>query len=76
MKLLFQQYLRRDRQYHDMGIIDTEGGEIQEAIDDGFEDWVKMEFSKPTTPEMDQTDELLRTYDGPYLVANPIEDES
>lgn len=76
MNLIFKQYVRQEGEYYDMGIIDTEEGEIHEAIDDGFEDWAEMEFTKPTTPELDQTDELLRTYDGPYLVANPIEDES
>lgn len=57
-----------------MGIIDTQEGEIHEAIDDGFKDWVDMEFSKPTTPELGQTDELLRTYDGPYLVSEPYDE--
>ena len=72
MKLLFQ--LQQDGELHDMGIIDTEEGEIHEAIDPNFGDFVAMEFSQPTTPEMDQPEELLRTYDGPYLLTAPVDE--
>ena len=70
MKLLFQ--LQQDGELYDMGIIDTEEGEIHEVIDPNFEDFVAMEFSQSTTPEMDQPEELLRTYDGPYLLTTPV----
>jgi hypothetical protein len=72
MKLLFQIY--QDRELHDFGIIDTEEGEIHKAIDEGFEDWVENELSMPTTPDIHDTDELLRTYGGPHIVAKPVED--
>jgi hypothetical protein len=74
MKLIFQIYA--DDELHDLGIIDTENGEVVEEIDDGFEDWIEDELSLPTTPNIDQTDELLRTYDGPHLVVNPIDEDS
>ena len=50
----------------------TEEGEIYEVIDPNFEDFVAMEFSQSTTPDMDQPEELLRTYDGPYLLTTPV----
>jgi len=72
VKLLFQ--LQQDGELYDMGIIDTEEGEIHEVIDPNFEDFVAMEFSQSTTPEMDQPEELLRTYDGPYLLTAPVDE--
>jgi hypothetical protein len=71
MKMLFKIY--DGEELRDMGIIDTDEGEIHEAYYNGFEDWVEMEFSQPTTPELDQTDELLRTYGGPHIVAKPVD---
>lgn len=72
MKLLFQMY--ENKQFHDLGVIDTCKGEIHQPIDDGFEDWIHDELSKPTTPEINQTDELLRAYGGPHIIAKPVED--
>ena len=73
MKILFQ--LQQDGDLHDLGIIDTEECEVVEEIDDGFADWIEDELSMPTTPDMDQTDELLRVYGGPFLIANPLSEE-
>lgn len=74
MKLLFQIY--QDREFYDFGIIDTEEGEVIESIDQGFEDWIENELSMPTTPDIYDTDELLRTYGGPHIVAKPANEES
>mgnify|MGYP006444581083 CR=1 FL=1 len=74
MKLLFQHVKDQGSGLHDMGIIDTEEGEIHEVIDPNFEDFVAMEFSKYTTPDMNQPEELRRVYDGPYLIATPVDE--
>ena len=72
MKLLFQMY--QDREFYDLGILDTTNEEIRE-LKDGFEEWLRDELSLPMTPDPHQAEELLRTYEGPHIVAKTIEDD-
>lgn len=73
MRILFQVY--QNREFHDLGIIDTDEGEIHKAIVDGFQDWIEDELSMRTTPDMDQPKELLKTYEGPHIIAKPVDHE-
>ena len=59
---------------HELGVI--EDGEIIDISDPGFRGWVELERGMRTTPDFDDEDALIRTYDGPFFVAVPVDDGS
>lgn len=69
MTLLFQFFDGENK--HDLGKV--ENGEVIEEIEGEFEAWLQWELSHNTTPDIDDEEGLLRAYDGPYLIAKPIE---
>lgn len=49
-----------------------EDGEVIEEMEGEFEAWLQWELSHSTTPDINNEEELLRAYDGPYLIAKSI----
>ncbi|AKU08287.1 hypothetical protein [Haloferax gibbonsii] len=70
MRILFQMY--HAGELHDLGII--EDGEVVENIEEGFEDWIRMELSHHTTPGLDDAGGILETYEGPNLIAKRVDE--
>jgi len=70
MTILFQIFDGENR--FDIGKI--EDGEVTEEIEDGFREWIRFETGLPTTPDLDDEEEMLRAYNGPHIVAHAIED--
>ena len=56
---------------HELGVI--EEGEVIDISDPGFPGWVDLERSMRLTPDFNDDDALIRTYDGPFFVAVPVE---
>lgn len=65
-------YLFRDMERHKLG--EVRNGEVIEETQEGFTDLVMLEKKIPTAPDFDDEDELLRTYEGPVLVAVPADE--
>ncbi len=70
MRILFQMY--HAGELHDLGIIDD--GDVVECIEEGFEDWIQWELDHHTTPDIDDADEILEAYEGPYLIAKLVDE--
>ncbi|KAB1193360.1 hypothetical protein GJR96_07850 [Haloferax sp. MBLA0076] len=70
MRILFQMY--HAGELHDLGII--EDGDVVESIEDGFEDWVRLELSHHTTPDLDDAEGILEAYEGPNLIAKIVDE--
>lgn len=68
MIILFQIFDGKNR--YDLGKI--EDGEVIEAIQEGFKEWIQFETGLPTTPDLDDEEELLRAYEGPHIVAQIV----
>ena len=71
MRILFQIY--HAGKLHDLGEI--EDGDVVESIEEEFEDWVRWELSQPTTPNLEDSEEVLETYEGPYIVTKVLGSE-
>lgn len=71
MRILFQMY--HAGELHDLGVIAE--GDVVESIEDGFEDWIRWELSQPTTPNIEDSKDILETYEGPSIVTKVLGSE-
>lgn len=70
MAILFQFFDGED--CYNLGKV--EDGEVIEEIEGDFEAWLQWELSHSTTPDIDDEEGLLRAYDGPYLIAQMVQE--
>lgn len=71
MTILFQ--LFDGENWYDLGKV--EDGEVIEEMEGDFEAWLQWELSHSTTPDIDDEKGLLRTYDGPHIIAKVVGQE-